>query len=879
MLWSIRWLIWALLRVLLSLRYRVTVCGKEEVFKHPGPYLILPNHPAQIDPPNLLVRFWPAFKMRPMFWETALNNPVLTLFTKLLRGIPVPDTDSQSAEARLRAKQAIAAVVASLKAGENVILWPSGMLQRDGVERLGGARTTAEVLAVVPNVTFVLVRTRGLWGSMFSWAWAEQPSLGKLLIRGIGILLANLIVFTPRRHVNLTIEAFAPDRLPEPTREKLNRWLEEWYNADTGGIPEKPTFVPYHFLLGPRTAEFPPPPPPATLDLPKVKPVTKQAVAQIVEEKIGRPLVGNENTLGTKFMQLGMDSLDAMELALRVEQRFGFRSERVPTTIGDLWELAEGLLEPAPLKPPPTGWFASLVGPRKAEIVGETIPVAILNVAFRFRKQLIVCDDLAGGLSYEKLIIGAWVMSRSFAEITAPNVGLLLPASVAADIAFLGLHLAGKTPVILNWTTGPANLAHAATTLHLTHVVTSRAFIGRTQVKVPCTTFVFLEDVRANISNLGTLRRLLMVRLLPDWTRSRLIKQTSLDPTTPAVVLFTSGSEKAPKAVPLTHTNIFSDQKACLTDLSFTRADSAIGFLPMFHSFGLTVTTLIPLVTGIRVVHHPDPTDAGAIIRKVATYKPTVLVGTPTFLGFVLDLAKPGELDSLRLIIVGAEKMPQEVFDKAKQLIPHAAVIEGYGLTECSPVISVTLPGQDLRGTVGRPLTGVKVCVTDLETGRVLPSGKEGMLNVAGPTVFPGYIAYDGPSPFREIDGKRWYITGDLGVMDGTGVITFHGRLKRFLKAGGEMISLPALEEPFARLYPPTVYGPRVAVEGIETPGCRRIVLFTTENIGLQVANALLEKEGFHGVLRLDEVLKLDSLPVLGTGKADYKILRAMLTG
>jgi long-chain-fatty-acid--[acyl-carrier-protein] ligase len=460
-------------------------------------------------------------------------------------------------------------------------------------------------------------------------------------------------------------------------------------------------------------------------------------------------------------------------------------------------------MEPAPHKPPPIGWFATLVGPSKAEIVGDAIPVAILNAAFRFRKQLIVSDDLAGGLSYE----------------------------------------------------------------------------NRTQVKVPGATYVFLEDVRISISNLGMLRRLLAVRLLPGWTHSRLINQTTLDPNTPAVVLFTSGSEKAPKAAPLTHTNILSDQKACLTDLSFTRADSAIGFLPMFHSFGLTVTTLIPLVTGIRVVHHPDPTDAGAIIRKVATYKPTVLVGTPTFLGFLLNLAKPGELDSLRLIIVGAEKMPHEMFNKAKQLIPHAAVIEGYGVTECSPVISVTLPGQDLRGTVGRPLTGVKVCVTDLETGRVLTPGGQGMLNVAGPIVFPGYIAYDGASPFREINGERWYVTGDLGAMDETGVITFHGRLKRFLKAGGEMISLPALEDPFARLYPPTAHGPRVAIEGIETQGSRRIVLFTTENISLLDANALLEKEGFRGVLRLDEVRKLDVLPVLGTGKADYKVLRAMLIG
>lgn len=875
-LWPLRWLIWAMLRILLSLRYRVTINGKEEALKHPGPYLFLPNHPALMDPPNLLVRLWPAFKLRPMFWETNFKNPFLRPFVWLLRGIPVPDTERLSVEARLQAEQAIASVVASLNAGDNVILWPSGFLQRNGVERLGGARTAAEVLAANSNVkTVVLVRTRGFWGSAFSWACGESPPLGKRLVQGAGILLANLVLFAPRRRITVTLEAFNPEDLPK-TREKLNHWLEQWYNADMNGAPDKPVFVPYHFLFGPRTAAFPLLSPPHEHDFSKVKSDTQLAVNRIIEEKMGRLLASEENSPRTTFMQLGLDSLDAMDLAVRVEQRFGIRIEKVPTSIGDLWELAEGLHAAPPPKPPPTGWFAP-IGSLKAEIIGDTIPSAIINAAFRFRRQLIVSDDVTGGITYEQLIISAWAMNGQFTGISAHRVGLLLPASVAADIAFLGLHLAGKIPVLLNWTTGQANLTHAAKSLNLTHVVTSKAFIDQTKVEVSGTLFIFLEDVLARMSSFGLLRRFLAIRSLPNWTRSHLINRTSRDPNAPAVILFTSGSEKAPKAVPLTHTNILSDQKGCLSVLTFTRADSAIGFLPMFHSFGLTVTTLIPLIAGIRVVHHPDPTDAGAIIRKIVSYKPTVLVGTPTFLGFILELARPGELDSLRLIILGAEKTPSEMFDKAKQLIPNANVIEGYGVTECSPVVSVTLPGENLQGTVGRPLPGVEVCVTDLETERILTPGEQGMLNVTGPTVFPGYIAYDGPSPFHEFNGKRWYATGDLGTIDERGAIAFHGRLKRFLKAGGEMISLPALEEPLAKHYPPTRRGPRVAVEGVETPGGRRIVLFTTEDISLQDANALLERHGFRGVFRLDEVRKLDAIPVLGTGKADYKALRAML--
>jgi long-chain-fatty-acid--[acyl-carrier-protein] ligase len=298
----------------------------------------------------------------------------------------------------------------------------------------------------------------------------------------------------------------------------------------------------------------------------------------------------------------------------------------------------------------------------------------------------------------------------------------------------------------------------------------------------------------------------------------------------------------------------------------------------MFHSFGMTITGLLPLFVGVRVVHHPDPTDSSALARKIATYKPTLVAGTPTFMSYILERAKPGELDSLTLIVLGAEKPPPMFFEKAKRVAPNAQVLEGYGITECSPVVSVTRPGVPHRGTIGPPLAGVELCVTDLETKAVLPRGQMGMLHVSGPNVFPGYIGHDGSPPFEEIGGKKWYITGDLAAVDDNGEVVFHGRLKRFLKAGGEMISLPALEEPFAKKYPPTDTGPRVAVEGVETPDGRRIVLFTTEPITLREANALLQSEGHRGVMRLDDVKQVETIPTLGTGKTDYKVLRARIT-
>ncbi|HEY2786236.1 MAG TPA: AMP-binding protein [Fimbriiglobus sp.] len=875
MLWLVRWVVWVLCRFVLSLRYKTTVIGTDAVLSKPGPYLLLPNHPAYMDPPNVLTRLWPAFRMRPLLLETNFRNPLLKPLPYLMRAVKVPETEAASAEAKKRAGEAIQGIIDALKAGDNVALWASGTLQRrGGVEVLGAARTASDVLAAVPNVTVVLIRTRGLWGSEFSWAIAKKPRMVRRIVKGARQLLANLILFMPRRRLTITLEPFTPEERPAPTREAINPWLEAWFNAPG---PEEPVFVPYHFLFGPRTRTYPPPWSAGELDLSKVKAETKQAVANVVEEKLKRSLTSDENKAETTFAQLGIDSLDGMEIALAVEQQFGFTGGLVPTTIGQLWALAEGLVEKGPTAPVPSAWFAPPSDTKTVDLPGDTLPAAFLARATRHPGDVVAADDLSGVLTYERMLVGTFILAGKFRELPGDTVGLMLPSSVGCTVAFLALHLAGKLPVLLNWTTGPVNLEHAAKLTKITKVITSKLFIDRTQIEVPGTEYVYLEDVRGTVGKVESLRALLAVRFFPKSTVRSALRRLHADPHRPAVVLFTSGSEKAPKAVPLTHANILSDQKAAIGPMKLTRADTILSFLPMFHSFGLTIAGLFPVLAGVKVVTHPDPTDAAALVRKIAGYKPTITCATPTFLGFILDRSNPGDLDSLQIIVSGAEKCPDAVFDKASRLAPHAEILEGYGITECSPCVAVNPRGGPVRGTLGYPLPGVELCVTDLETDTVLPTGQMGMLHVTGPIVFPGYLGHDGPQPFREMNGKTWYTTGDLAAIDAGGRVVLHGRLKRFLKAGGEMISLPALEEPFAKLHPADDEGPRVAVEGIETPTGRRIVLFTTGEISLKDANALLQKEGFRGVMRLDDVQRVEKIPVLGTGKTDYKVLRAQI--
>ncbi len=410
--------------------------------------------------------------------------------------------------------------------------------------------------------------------------------------------------------------------------------------------------------------------------------------------------------------------------------------------------------------------------------------------------------------------------------------------------------------------------------MRLTHVVTSRRFLDRLGLTIEGVDCLFLEELRQGVGWWELLRTLLEIRLFPNRIRALV---SAAAPDSAAVVLFTSGSEKAPKTVPLTQDNLLSCGRSGAAVMGLTRADFTLGFLPPFHSFGLAAAMLWPLLGGLRVVYHADPTDAAGLARKIASFRPTFVVGTPTLMGYVLNHASAEELRSLRLIVVGAEKCPESHFQRCAKMAPGAALLEGYGVTECSPVVSFNPPSAIRPGTIGKPLPRVEVCVVDLEMNESLPPDRMGMLLVSGPSVFPGYLGHEGPQPFQDRDGKRWYVTGDLAEIDAYAYLTFRGRLKRFLKAGGEMISLPALEEPFEQLYPPTPDGPRVAVEGVEYDGGRRIVLFTTKPITLREANARLLAEGFQGVMRLDEVRRLPAIPVLGTGKTDYKAFRSQL--
>lgn len=872
MIQIVRYLALGIAKILIPLRYRIRLKGYPPASRLKAPVLLLPNHPAMVDPILILTKFYGTLRPRTVLFEGNFPELIRNVLVRLLNAVSIPDLSKPSPEVQKRTEQSIEEVIEGLHRGENFVLWPSGRAQRDGVERLGAARALTDILKSVPEVTIVMVKTRGVWGSSFSFAQTGKlPDLFKCLAKGAGYLLANGLLFMPRRDVEMSVRVVNRDELPELNRESVNRWFEAWYNSEG---PEQATYIPYHFLSTQREFAFPKlaESESTQIELENVPTEVRDAVAEILRSQLPQSESKHEFKPEDRLEDLGMDSLQRMELALAIEQRFKHSSGLAPETVGHLYLMAQGQ-SLAKAVEAPKEWFAPPQNVTPLRILAETIPESFVTRAALTPTDVAAADDFSGVITYSKLLTAALIMSRRFSKILGKNVGLMLPASVGSDTMLFGLYLADKLPILLNWTTGPANLQHACKLTELTHVVTSRTLRDRLNLSLEGITFIDVEDLRKDVGQVERIWTYLMVRAFSGWIKRRL-PRCSVD--APAVVLFTSGSEKAPKAVPLTHGNIIANIRIIPSILELSTRDAVLGSLPMFHSFGFTITGLFPLLGGIRVIHHPDPTDSAAIARKIGSYKPSVLVGMPSLIAHIYERARADELNSIRLIAVGAEKCPEATFDLIEKITPEALVLEGYGITECSPIVCANQPGKIKHGTIGKPLPTVELCVVDLETNQELPAEKTGMLLVGGPSVFNGYWG-DEASPFVQHGGRRWYKTGDLVEFDPDGFIHFRGRLKRFIKAGGEMISLPALEEPLSTKYPPTDDGAQVAVEGVELDRGRQIVLFTTFPLELTDANQILSQSGLRGVMRFDDVRQVPKIPQLGGGKIDYKALRAEL--
>ncbi len=480
--------------------------------------------------------------------------------------------------------------------------------------------------------------------------------------------------------------------------------------------------------------------------------------------------------------------------------------------------------------------------------------------------QMILEDVKRAPLTYDRLIIGARVLGRVICAEGEPGdaVGLMLPNVNAAVVAFFGLQSYGRVAAMLNYSAGPQHLSDACRAAGVRRVVTSRAFVAQAKLE-GCVTrleservaILWLEDLAARISAFDRLAALVADRM--GWAGRPVGKASDI-----AVILFTSGSEGAPKGVALTHQNLLANCHQVAARIDFNPTDKVLNALPMFHAFGLTGATLLPIFNGVRALLYPNPLHYAAVPALAYDASATILFGSDTFLLGYARQAQAYDFYSVRYIFAGAERVKPETADLYMQKF-GIRLLEGYGATECAPVIAVNSPMHFKAGTVGRILPGIALAldpVEGVETG--------GRLRLRGPNIMAGYYLVSDPGRLQPlVDG--WHDTGDIVDIDADGFVTIKGRAKRFAKIGGEMVSLGQLEGLIAEVMPDA------AIAVVATPDPRkgeRLVLFTTKGgVTAREIGLALRKKGVSELAVPRQIVEIDALPLLATGKLNYGAL------
>jgi len=322
----------------------VQLKGLETIPDVPGPTLVLPNHPGYIDPVLVMTQVGQPLELHPLASSTLYRFAFLRALLRPTGAVEVPSLEEPGVNAREKVQQMVERVITGLDRGENFLIYPSGRIELDGREHIVSAHAVSDILLGRPKTNVVLLRTVGLWGSLWTKAvTGDSPRLGACLLRCAWVVLSNLIFFVPRREIQMTVEWVEAKNLPGLNREQLNPWLQEWYNRE---LSPEPVYVPYHFLFGPRTFAFPPLGKRAKLPLDKVSAESKEGVYAILEEKLKHPLLSGEKSPDTLLDHLGLDSLDRTEIAQSVTRRFGHAGQEIAATVGELWMAAEGLVLP-----------------------------------------------------------------------------------------------------------------------------------------------------------------------------------------------------------------------------------------------------------------------------------------------------------------------------------------------------------------------------------------------------------------------------------------------------------------------------------------------------------------------------------------------------
>ena len=486
----------------------------------------------------------------------------------------------------------------------------------------------------------------------------------------------------------------------------------------------------------------------------------------------------------------------------------------------------------------------------------------------RARPKSIVLEDVTGQrLNHRMVMVGSEVLSRKFQNLLSPEierVGLLLPNVNATPITLLALWRLGKVPAILNYSSGVSIMQTCSDLAGVKQIITSQAFLEKAGIDIQPMKkngieFIYLVEVRKKIS-VSTKLSILMKH------KCRLAKsQFHITQDKTAVVLFTSGSEGIPKGVELTHKNILSNLRQLLVMVDILDTDSIFNCLPMFHSFGLVVGTLLPLCRGLRTTIFPSPLQYRVIPTAVYNSNSTIFLSTNTFLNGYAKKAHPYDFRNVRYLLAGAEKIQQATSDTWARKF-GIRITEAYGVTECSPGISANTKADNRFGSVGRILPDMKWKLEPVDGVK-----DAGRLFVKGPNIMKGYLNKEANEAFQSLNG--WYDTGDIVKVDEDGYFWIKGRAKRFAKISGEMVSLTAVEDALAGAFPNHGEDCEIAVIAVtdEDKGEKLIAVTNEPNLTTSEIRNAVADAGLINLCTPREIHVLKEIPKLGTGKLNHR--------
>jgi acyl-[acyl-carrier-protein]-phospholipid O-acyltransferase/long-chain-fatty-acid--[acyl-carrier-protein] ligase len=491
------------------------------------------------------------------------------------------------------------------------------------------------------------------------------------------------------------------------------------------------------------------------------------------------------------------------------------------------------------------------------------------------RRAPLIEDQNGQPQSYGQLLRMSLALGRLLGRETADreNVGVLLPNVITSVAVVMALSAIRRVPTIFNYTSGPLGVESSAVAAGVRTVITSRRFIDQGKLEpligaLSGRRIVYLEDLRARF---GWRDKLWLIAFALRFPRLTVVRQSTLDP---AVVLFTSGSEDRPKGVVLSHHAIIANVAQMRAVFDFSPADKILNPLPLYHAYSFTAGVMLPLMTGTQVYLYISPLRYRAIPEIAYRRDCTFLFGTSTFLSFYARYANPMDFSRLRHVISGGEKLSPEVSRVWMEKF-GVRIMEGYGATECAPVIALATPGGYRRGAVGRFLPGV-----DYQVEPVAGIDKGGLLHVRGPNLMLGYYRYANPGviePPKSSAGEGWYDTGDVVEVDQDGMVAISGRIKRFAKIAGEMVSLDMIEHVATEAAPDFHHA---AVLTMQDYGGETTVLFTTDEhlTRARLLDAAREL-GTHDLSVARRIVYLKEIPLLASGKVDYVALKSLIEG